>query len=515
MSRLDFLNYLDQHGLNSIIEYLVIRFLDTRSILKLSQVCKDWRRLLDTPYIWRSLAHREGFVSCDCTAAPEVPDLSWISTKHAGYLLEPRCTWSEYVGYRIRLRRNYRTGNYETKILNPTQVLEDELACSFDCDGKHLVVGTSKGRILLWNLSSGVEAVQQTFMFSAKINKVFLRANCIIVLQQGMLFYLRILAEHFDSIYTLHLGVTGLGLSVTSQFGQIAYGYKGDTCVPVLDIESGVETQWIFLEDGYFLETILLSHIQSSKHTIFISAYTTSGEGNVESRDGFVYSSISGDILFQFNISSLIDTRYTANLLFYDGGIYLEGQLYGSDYPLETVWRVWDTQGNLLLDYIFQSDFGMVLTGNNSENNETNLHLTASGYSYLTYCSLLKNHLVFSQKEHKGISLNVYQIKESKQQEPNPSPGCLSVSRLWRSMQYIENSSIFGENLPCIQVPESDTVLSMSSNYRGLVIRDLYTGVKLAQIPAQGKYSRVWAREGMVLLLNGGPLGPAQLLYFG
>lgn len=38
-----------------------------------------------------------------------------------------------------------------------------------------------------------------------------------------------------------------------------------------------------------------------------------------------------------------LDTRYTANLLFYDGGIYLEGQLYGSDYPLETVWRVWDT----------------------------------------------------------------------------------------------------------------------------------------------------------------------------
>ena len=128
-----------------------------------------------------------------------------------------------------------------------------------------------------------------------------------------------------------------------------------------------------------------------------------------------------------------LDTRYTANLLFYDGGIYLEGQLYGSDYPLETLWRVWDTQvyginciqpvlwsikhtfcksyhtcakckfktthcklkiferwfifffqGNLLLDHIFQSDFGMVLTGNNSENDERNLHLTASGniFSY-------------------------------------------------------------------------------------------------------------------------------------
>ena len=36
------------------------------------------------------------------------------------------------------------------------------------------------------------------------------------------------------------------------------------------------------------------------------SAYTATGEGNVKSRDGFVYSSVSGDILFQFNISSLI-----------------------------------------------------------------------------------------------------------------------------------------------------------------------------------------------------------------
>ena len=45
-------------------------------------------------------------------------------------------------------------------------------------------------------IRTGVEAVQQTFMFSAKINKVFLRENCIIVLQQGMLFYLRYLLEY-------------------------------------------------------------------------------------------------------------------------------------------------------------------------------------------------------------------------------------------------------------------------------------------------------------------------------
>ena len=45
-------------------------------------------------------------------------------------------------------------------------------------------------------ICTGVEAVQQTFMFSAKINKVFLRENYIIVLQQGMLFYLRYLLEY-------------------------------------------------------------------------------------------------------------------------------------------------------------------------------------------------------------------------------------------------------------------------------------------------------------------------------
>ena len=64
-------------------------------------------------------------------------------------------------------------------------------------------------------------------------------------------------------------------------------------------------------------------------------------------------------------------------------------------------------QGNLHLDYIFQSDFGMVLTGNNSENNETNLHLTASGkiLSYLKWSMVDDYRLQFYE------SLNFYFFK--------------------------------------------------------------------------------------------------------
>ena len=63
-------------------------------------------------------------------------------------------------------------------------------------------------------------------MFSEKILKVYLREGCLLVLQQGILFLLRIMSRHLDSIYTLHLGVEGTDLTVTSEFGRIAYGYK-------------------------------------------------------------------------------------------------------------------------------------------------------------------------------------------------------------------------------------------------------------------------------------------------
>ena len=63
-----------------------------------------------------------------------------------------------------------------------------------------------------------------------------------------------------------------------------------------------------------------------------------------------LYTGYTTNLVFRYYslLIYCLDTKYTANLLFYDGGIYLEGQLYGSDYPLETLWRVWDLQVEII-----------------------------------------------------------------------------------------------------------------------------------------------------------------------
>ena len=73
----------------------------------------------------------------------------------------------------------------------------------------------------------------------------------------------------------------------------------------------------------------------------------------------------------------------------------------------------------------------------------------------MSYFSSLDNHLVFTHREDKGISLNVYRMKTTAAAADRKSGGDtdrLELTRLWRSMQYIENSSIRGANLPCTQV---------------------------------------------------------------
>ena len=74
----------------------------------------------------------------------------------------------------------------------------------------------------------------------------------------------------------------------------------------------------------------------------------------------------------------------------------------------------------------------------------------------MSYFSSLDNHLVFTHREDKGISLNVYRMKttaaDRKSKDSGGGTDRLELTRLWRSMQYIENSSIRGANLPCTQV---------------------------------------------------------------
>ena len=80
---------------------------------------------------------------------------------------------------------------------------------------------------------------------------------------------------------------------------------QGDTYLSVLDLPSGNETLLIQLLDGYQLETLLLSHQDTTKNVLFVSAYIDTGNNRV-TRLAFFYSLVSGDLMFEFNISNTI-----------------------------------------------------------------------------------------------------------------------------------------------------------------------------------------------------------------
>ena len=54
------------------------------------------------------------------------------------------------------------------------QVLEEECGWCFDCDGEFLVIGTTKGRILLWCLKTGTRSVNSCLnLFKAHLFQKF------------------------------------------------------------------------------------------------------------------------------------------------------------------------------------------------------------------------------------------------------------------------------------------------------------------------------------------------------
>ena len=51
------------------------------------------------------------------------------------------------------------------------------------------------------------------------------------------------------------------------------------------------------------------------------------------------------------------------------------------------------------------------------------------GHAYLSFFSVASNILAFSQREHSGVSINVYSTTNN------------SVQRLWRTRQYVETAA--------------------------------------------------------------------------
>ena len=200
------------------------------------------------------------------------------------------------------------------------------------------------------------------------VGKVWIRGSNLLIQQGEAVHIALILEDHLEYVRCVNLVPHGTNtsneedISVTCEFRDLAYCFRKQDHVVVVDIDNNRKKKRIFLPENHWVETLLLSHLLISKHLLFISSR--------RKEDEFAFAIFCdkwmGSILFQFCITDMIDILHPANLVFCSLGIFLEGRIKGNDYPALTLWKCWDIHGQENFNFRFSSDFGMMLTGSHS-----------------------------------------------------------------------------------------------------------------------------------------------------
>ena len=217
-------------------------------------------------------------------------------------------------------------------------------------------------------------------------SKVWIRDSNLLI-QQGCFLHIGTVGAdqvEFERRITISLENVSENVSVTCEFRDFAIGTREHDFIRIGNIDNIKPEKKIFLPEDHTVETLLLSHLQISKHLIFIS---TRRKGDKTAWALFCDKWV-GNVIFKICVTSLIDVLHPANLVFCSKGIFLEGRIPGNDYPAVTLWKCWSNDGQEMVHYEYSSDFGMMLTGSHAGQMspyssiitpENDTHLTASG----------------------------------------------------------------------------------------------------------------------------------------
>ena len=98
--------WLEERGLQHLLDLLLVQYIDTPTVLRMGRVCRAWRDLLDTPYLWCCLAARLGLPGLQALMSSEVKNnlLCCVQGDPA--------SWGATVRREIRWRRRMRAGRY-------------------------------------------------------------------------------------------------------------------------------------------------------------------------------------------------------------------------------------------------------------------------------------------------------------------------------------------------------------------------------------------------------------------
>ena len=125
---------------NFLYEFPLFRFLDTATILKISQVCRCWEDLVRSCFVWKQIAKRSGIILLKI--CPDTPT---------------SCSCQTEVRKQLRWRRNFRNGKYRKLFVpflkrNFNEEMERFTSC-LDFDSRRLIFGSKDGSLVLWKPS--------------------------------------------------------------------------------------------------------------------------------------------------------------------------------------------------------------------------------------------------------------------------------------------------------------------------------------------------------------------------
>ena len=128
---------------NFLCALLWFRYVDTPTILKISRVCRCWRDLVKSCFVWKQLARRSGI------------NLVKICSETSTF---SSCSCQVEVRKQLRWRRNFRNGKYR-KLFVPFQKRKnyneemERFASCLDFDSRRLIFGSHEGSLMMWKPS--------------------------------------------------------------------------------------------------------------------------------------------------------------------------------------------------------------------------------------------------------------------------------------------------------------------------------------------------------------------------
>eukprot|EP00092_Neocalanus_flemingeri_P003557 GFUD01003815.1.p1 GENE.GFUD01003815.1~~GFUD01003815.1.p1 ORF type:complete len:496 (+),score=83.31 GFUD01003815.1:28-1515(+) len=477
---IDLMCELVNYGLSDVVEDLVIRYIDATTILKMCQVSKSWRCILNNSYIWRKISFRYGIVI-----------EKNYTNNNKEQTLPMLCDWGIYFRRRVKRKRNFQNGKYRKRFLpslyeNIFEETESFSSCMDFHNGK-IVFGSENGSILLWKpgYNGGMNYSKKFNIGSSKIEKVYINGNLIAVFESGRMLIYDI--EDFNTINLLLVLDTGVacldGLSVSLEADLCVFSVMGSKNLTKCVLSNCAQETFCIHKD-FKVNKLKLCTEKDVKNLLLVLVSDELSDTSLLFYDIEKHILISKYSAPEFN-GPLVPISITCH----ENGVFIEGCMTAEEDIKMNMWVFLNFEGGKIGSYIYESKLGTLVSGNKTGIVFGHGSLESSSFS------LENNLLILAEGESRKMdSIAKYQVEIFED--------AVKLERDW--MNTYQNSDYYmTDRGPAIASSSfNEIIIKTSSNKHLLEVMDHSTGGKKYNIPIDMFVDHMAIQDGVVLLIN-------------